>query len=310
MSKNKKAKSGSKQKQQFAGVNKHEKSKNKHPAGRPKIKNKQNIRDTVLSKSKSKQNVKNNVMFKSKIQQMVKDSAVSKSQIKRNVKDNSAKSTKSRSLKRLNVRKLKSMLNAKESGGGQSLEAKKKSVTPPSLRERMLAQLKASRFRFLNEQMYSNDSSQSKKYFQDDPQAFYAYHEGYKQQVERWPLNPVDVIIESIQKMYGEFIHFNFCKWKMFKRSWGIEFTNYSWCRSKDLVVADFGCGEAKLADSVPQKVHSFDLVAVNDKVTACDMAQTSLLTGRVNVAVFCLSLMGSNLKDYLLEANRILETK
>lgn len=38
-------------------------------------------------------------------------------------------------------------------------------------------------------------------------------------------------------------------------------------------MVADFGCGDAKLARSVPQKVHSFDLVALNDSVTACDMS-------------------------------------
>ena len=78
----------------------------------------------------------------------------------------------------------------------------------------------------------------------------------------------------------------------------------------KDYVVADFGCGEAQIATSVPQTVHSFDLVAVNDKVKACDMANTPLLTGRANVVVFCLSLMGSNLKDYLIEANRVLDKK
>ena len=37
-------------------------------------------------------------------------------------------------------------------------------------------------------------------------------------------------------------------------------------------MIADFGCGDAKLSSSVPNKVHSFDLVSVNDKVTACDM--------------------------------------
>jgi ribosomal RNA-processing protein 8 len=48
----------------------------------------------------------------------------------------------------------------------------------------------------------------------------------------------------------------------------------------------------------------------MNDKVKACDMAHTPLLTGHINIVVFCLSLMGSNLKDYLLEANRVLEKK
>lgn len=40
--------------------------------------------------------------------------------------------------------------------------------------------------------------------------------------------------------------------------------------------MADFGCGDAKIARNVPHKVHSFDLVALNDHVTACDMAHVS----------------------------------
>lgn len=78
--------------------------------------------------------------------------------------------------------------------------------------------------------------------------------------------------------------------------------------RSSDLVVADFGCGDATLSESVPQKVHSFDLVAANDNVTACDMSRVPLKNASVDVAVYCLSLMGTNLKDYLIEANRVLK--
>ncbi|KAG8041685.1 hypothetical protein G9C98_000683 [Cotesia typhae] len=76
----------------------------------------------------------------------------------------------------------------------------------------------------------------------------------------------------------------------------------------KEYVIADFGCGEGRLADSVKQKVHSLDLVAVNDKIIACDMAHTPLLTNGINAVVFCLSLMGTNLVDYILEANRVLK--
>ena len=42
-------------------------------------------------------------------------------------------------------------------------------------------------------------------------------------------------------------------------------------------MVADFGCGDAKLAQNVPNKVHSFDLVSLNHHVTACDMANVSI---------------------------------
>jgi hypothetical protein len=42
-------------------------------------------------------------------------------------------------------------------------------------------------------------------------------------------------------------------------------------------VVADFGCGDAKIAHTLTKhKVLSFDLVAKNDKVVACDIAKVS----------------------------------
>ena len=39
-------------------------------------------------------------------------------------------------------------------------------------------------------------------------------------------------------------------------------------------MVADFGCGEALIAQSITNKVYSFDLVAKNKFVTACNMAK------------------------------------
>ncbi|KZC09235.1 Ribosomal RNA-processing protein 8 [Dufourea novaeangliae] len=174
----------------------------------------------------------------------------------------------------LDLKKLEEMLAAKQ----KQMTKKKDNPKPVSLRERMMTKLKASRFRYLNETMYNSESSESKKYFKDDPDAFKAYHEGYQQQVEQWPLNPIDVIISSIKKL------------------------------PKDYIIADFGCGEAQLAASVTHKVHSFDFVSLNENVTVCDMAHTPVLTNGVQVVVFCLSLMGTNLKDYIIEANRILK--
>ena len=75
-------------------------------------------------------------------------------------------------------------------------------------------------------------------------------------------------------------------------------------------VVGDFGCGEALLAEKLGDRctVHSFDHVAVNDSVTACDIADVPIDDGEFDVAVFCLSLMGSNFTDYLKEAHRTLK--
>ena len=47
-------------------------------------------------------------------------------------------------------------------------------------------------------------------------------------------------------------------------------------------------------------QVHSFDLVARSDWVTACDMGAVPLPDGCCDAAVFSLSLMGTNSVDFL----------
>ncbi|KAF2566781.1 hypothetical protein F2Q68_00026954 [Brassica cretica] len=77
--------------------------------------------------------------------------------------------------------------------------------------------------------------------------------------------------------------------------------------RRSSLVVADFGCGDARIAKSVKNKVFSFDLVSKDPSVIACDMSNTPLESSSVDVAVFCLSLMGTNYSSYIKEAHRVL---
>lgn len=79
--------------------------------------------------------------------------------------------------------------------------------------------------------------------------------------------------------------------------------------------VADFGCGEAQLAKDLtplyPQcSFHSFDLVAANKFITACDIRNVPLKKESVDFGVFCLSLMGTNYNEFVMEAYRILKPK
>ena len=95
------------------------------------------------------------------------------------------------------------------------------------------------------------------------------YHAGFRAQVAGWPSNPLDAIIREIRRT---------CP--------------------RGCVVADFGCGEARLAAELEGHagtVHSFDLVRANARVTACDMARVPLPNACVDVAVFCLALMSTN---------------
>ncbi|XP_054755013.2 uncharacterized protein LOC129261013 [Lytechinus pictus] len=148
-----------------------------------------------------------------------------------------------------------------------------------SLKSQMESQLKSSQFRFLNEQLYKVTGDKAKEMFASDSTAFLTYHEGFTQQVTQWPSNPVDIIIDALKK------------------------------RPASLVIGDFGCGDAKIARSVKQKVHSFDLYPINQHVTVCDTKKVPLKDCVLDIAVFCLSLMGTNWMDYVNEANRVLKT-
>lgn len=77
-----------------------------------------------------------------------------------------------------------------------------------------------------------------------------------------------------------------------------------------NFIIGDFGCGEARLAQSVPHKVHSFDLVPYNDYITVADCSNVPLPSESIHIAVFCLSLMGTNLQDFFKEAHRVLKSK
>jgi superfamily II DNA/RNA helicase len=79
-----------------------------------------------------------------------------------------------------------------------------------------------------------------------------------------------------------------------------------------DLVI-DFGCGDNKLKDEIPyNQVTSVDHIAIDDSVIACDMSDLSayVTDESHDVAVFSLSLWGTNYKDYLREAYRALKRK
>ncbi|KAF3777874.1 Ribosomal RNA-processing protein 8 [Nymphaea thermarum] len=104
------------------------------------------------------------------------------------------------------------------------------------------------------------------------------YHSGYQEQMSHWPVQPVDSIIKWLKD------------------------------HSPSFVVADFGCGDARIAKCVKNVVFSIDLVSNDPSVIACDMSKTPLASSSVDVAVFCLSLMGTNFSSYLEEAYRVLK--
>lgn len=75
------------------------------------------------------------------------------------------------------------------------------SEEPKNFHDDLAGRLKASRFRFINEQLYTKTGDEAIKVFKEDDSAFNTYHDGYRIQVKQWPLNPLDRIINSIKKL-------------------------------------------------------------------------------------------------------------
>ncbi|KAF1739980.1 hypothetical protein MXB_1209 [Myxobolus squamalis] len=87
------------------------------------------------------------------------------------------------------------------------------------------------------------------KLIKEEPDIFNVYQAGFRQQMEQWPITPLNEIIYILNK-------------------------------------SDMGCGEAALSKSVKHKVFSFDFVAANETVEACDFSHVPLEDGYVDVVI------------------------
>ncbi|XP_074274963.1 ribosomal RNA-processing protein 8 [Silene latifolia] len=168
--------------------------------------------------------------------------------------------------------------NDKQFTSSSSSSKPSKSSKPSSFLDKMKARLSGGHFRMLNEKLYTCTGNEALNYFKENPSLFDKYHAGYQEQMSHWPELPVNIIMKWLKD------------------------------RDSSLVVADFGCGDARLAKNVKNKVYSIDLVSSDPSVIACDMAKTPLDSLSVDVAVFCLSLMGTDFPSYILEAHRVLK--
>jgi ribosomal RNA-processing protein 8 len=206
-------------------------------------------------------------------------------------------------------------------------------LTP--LQRSMRSKLASARFRHLNESLYTKPSLESLSLFKEDPSMFEDYHRGFAQQVEVWPSNPVDGYVNSILAR-GKVR--NRDPWKEQKRqakkggkaqeevvpetSGPVRLTGDSKPLPRNhkyhATIADLGCGTASLSyrlqphlNDLHLTLHSFDLSKPTGPsaplVTVADISSLPLQDGSVDVAIFCLALMGTNWLDFIDEAYRIL---
>ncbi|ESZ98710.1 hypothetical protein SBOR_0948 [Sclerotinia borealis F-4128] len=182
-------------------------------------------------------------------------------------------------------------------------------LTP--LQTSMRQKLISARFRHLNQSLYTTPSTESLATFQQNPEMFTEYHEGFRRQVEVWPENPVDGYALQI------------CQRGKLRRDMrgqpAQEKTDLTPLPRTDGTcrIADLGCGDATLSTGLQKdlkklnlKVHSFDLQSPSALVTRADIANLPLADESIDIAIFCLALMGTNWIDFIEEAFRILRWK
>jgi hypothetical protein len=121
----------------------------------------------------------------------------------------------------------------------------------------------------------SNSTTTGDK-LKDNPEIWYQYHTLYREKRKEWNEIPYEVLGNKISVR-------------------------------PDWIVGDFGCGENLLSKNIPNKVYSFDHVAIDENVIPCDISNVPLDNNVLDVAVFSLSLMGTNYRDYLEEGHRTL---
>lgn len=181
-------------------------------------------------------------------------------------------------------------------------------LTPLQLK--MKEKLAGSRFRWINEQLYTVPSEEALKMITDNPDIFDEYHAGFRNQVQGWPENPVNTFVKRFEERLVKPV----CS------PGGLPAHK----RENKIVIADMGCGEAQLALDISKinfkkkgvnlqnkhlsvETQSFDLKKANERVTVADVKHVPMEDNSADIVVFCLALMGTNFLDFIKEAFRIL---
>lgn len=187
-------------------------------------------------------------------------------------------------------------------------------LTP--LQQAMRQKLVSSRFRHLNETLYTTPSTQALELFSSNPELFDEYHAGFSRQVkESWPSNPVDGYAAAIRSRGisdPKKGHNN----KPNNKKRGPQGPPLPRRPNRICTIADLGCGDAQLAraltpsaEKLKLKFLSYDLHAANEYITKADITNLPVKDGSVDIAIFCLSLMGTNWVSFVEEAWRALRS-
>lgn len=183
------------------------------------------------------------------------------------------------------------------------------SATLTPLQQAMRQKLVSSRFRHLNETLYTTDSSKAVELFNANPELFDEYHAGFSRQVkESWPSNPVDGYIQTVRRRAAVPVPRRGQKPQP-NRALPMPRRPNGAC-----TIADLGCGDGQLARALTPsskrlnlRLNSYDLQSPDPLITKADISDLPMEDGSADVAIFCLSLMGTNWVSFVEEAWRVL---
>ena len=137
-------------------------------------------------------------------------------------------------------------------------------------------------------QKYKTMNSQNlHNHFQENQNDWKSYHKISKENEESFPEEeiPRNRIINKLENLPGK--------------------------KKKDVV--DLGCGYGEISQHFKNNnrfsFQNFDHVSCNEYVISRDIKDTRLDDSSIDIAIMCLSMWGSNCKDYLKEVCRILDT-
>ena len=171
---------------------------------------------------------------------------------------------------------------AKKDMSKPEIKPKKKKETKEQRQQRFQSELSQ-----LHQKYKTMDSQNLNTEFKDHPEEWEKYHKISKENEKSFPEEeiPRNKMIKYLENLPGK----------------------------KKKIVADLGCGFAEInqhfRDNSRFEFHNFDHHSSSEFVVSRDIKNTELDDYSVDIAILSLAMWGSNCKDYLEEAYRILDT-
>jgi ribosomal RNA-processing protein 8 len=158
----------------------------------------------------------------------------------------------------------------------------KKKETPQQKRERVQSEISQ-----LHKKYKTMKSENLSKEFNENPELWHTYHEIAEENEKSFPDHeiPRNRIIQELNKIKTK--------------------------RSKKIV--DMGCGKAQISQYFQTDTRfqfiNYDHISSHDTIISCDISNTPLEEDSVEICILSLAMWGSNCREYIQEANRILES-